>query len=307
MYSNNEQFKERRVRAVQQDVRKGGSELSRSALEDLCDYAEVCDVQDAGELKSELLDLAMQMQQARPSMLVLWNILQRWIERMSGMPADDLNLARDYAAEQARGLMSDSLQAVKKITQQVSAQMIPGSVIMVHSFSTTVMQILENLEGFECKVIMTESRPGIEGRRMARALSELKIPTTYITEAQISNFVRKADLVLMGADSVLVDGSVINKAGTSLLALAAREVKVPFWVVAESYKHSSRTVAETELEEMDADELQLPAIDFVTPRNIYFDVTSPQLVSAWIDEQGYRTDYARKSVPMPAGLLRDEA
>ncbi|MBB1486284.1 translation initiation factor eIF-2B [Oceanospirillum sediminis] len=305
MYSNNDQFKERRIRAVKEDVRKGGSELSRSALEDLLDYAEACDVADTNELKSELLDLAMQMQLARPSMLVLWNILQRWIERMSGMPMGDLAEARQFAAAQARDLATSSVQAVKKITQQVSPQIVPGSIIMVHSYSTTVMQILESIEGIECKVIMTESRPGIEGRRMARTLSELKIPTTYITEAQIGNFIYKADLVLMGADSVLVDGSVINKAGTYLMALAAREVRVPFWVVAESYKHSSRTVSETELEEMEADELQLPSIDFVTPRNVYFDVTPAELVSAWVDENGYRTSYSKPSEPMPAGLLKE--
>ncbi|WP_028300512.1 translation initiation factor eIF-2B [Oceanospirillum beijerinckii] len=304
MYRNNEQFKERRIRAIKEDVRKGGSELSRSALADIGDYAEACDVESAMELKAELTDLAMTIQQARPSMAVLWNILQHWIELMPGMPLDDLDSARQFAADQARMLSETSVRASKQITQQISPQVVPGSVVMVHSYSTTVMQILKSLQGSEFKVIMTESRPGIEGRRMARALSEMQVPTTYITEAQIGNFVRLADLVLIGADSVLQDGSVVNKAGTYLVALAAYDQSVPVWVVAESFKHSPTHADEVELEEMDPDELQLPEIDFINPRNIYFDITPAKLISAWIDENGYRTEFDQESKPMPAGLLK---
>lgn len=307
MYRNNEQFKERRIRAIKEDVRQGGSELSRSALADICDYADACDVDSATELKAELMDLAMQVQQARPSMAVLWNVLQRWIEQMAGMPLDNLNLAREFAADQARRLSETSELAGKQITQQVSPQVVPGSVVMVHSYSTTVMQILESLQGSEFKVIMTESRPGIEGRRLARKLSELQVPTTYITEAQIGTFMRYVDLVLIGADSVLQDGSVVNKAGTYLVALAAYDQEVPVWVTAESFKHTLTHADEVELEEMDADELQLPQIDFIRPRNIYFDITPAKLISAWIDENGYRTDFAQESKPMPAALLKPEA
>jgi translation initiation factor eIF-2B subunit delta len=307
MYRNNEQFKERRLRAIQEDVRKGGSELSRSALADLCDYAESCDVSTGMELKAELLDLAIQIQQARPSMAVLWNILQHWIELMPGMPLENLSEAREFAVKKAQVLSDTSEMAGKRITQQISPQVVPGSVIFIHSFSTTVMQVLESLEGSEFKVIMTESRPGIEGRRMARALSELKVPTTYITEAQIGNFMRFADLVLLGADSVLQDGSVVNKSGTYLVALAARESEVPVWVAAESFKQSSSHADEVELEEMDGDELQLPSIDFVRPRNVYFDITPAKLIDTWVDEQGYRTDFSQPSKEMPAGLLKEEA
>lgn len=307
MYRNNEQFKERRIRAIKEDVRKGGSELSRSALADVCDYADACDVKTAMELKAELMDLAMQAQQARPSMAVLWNVLQRWIELMSGMPLDDLDKARQFAADKARLLSETSERAGKQITQQISPQVVPGSVVMVHSYSTTVMQVLESLQGSEFKVIMTESRPGIEGRRMARKLSELQVPTTYITEAQIGIFMRFADLVLIGADSVLQDGSIVNKAGTYMIALAAHDQDVPVWVAAESFKHSPTHADEVELEEMDADELQLPEIDFIRPRNIYFDITPAKLISTWVDENGYRTEFDQESQPMPAGLLKPEA
>lgn len=305
MYINNDQFKERRIRAVKEDVRKGGSELSRSALEDLKEYANTCDAESPADLKNELMDLATQMQLARPSMAVLWNIIQRWIEQLAFMPLESMDGARQFAMEQAESLQQMSVQAGRAIVQQLSPQIPPGSVILVHSFSTTVLAILETLQTANCKVIMTEARPGIEGRRLARALSDFRIETTFIADAQIGCFISDADLVLLGADSVLEDGSVVNKAGTYLLALAAKDKGVPVFVVAESFKHSRRRADEIELEEVDADELQLPGTEFVHPRNIYFDVTPAHLVNCWIDESGARTQYTSESKAMPAGFLLD--
>ena len=305
MYINNDQFKERRIRAAKEDVRKGGSELSRSALEDLKEYSNTCDADSPADLKSELLDLAMQMQLARPSMAVLWNVMQRWIEQLENMPQDTMDAAREYGIEQAEMLQKMSLQAGKAIVQAMSPQIPPGSVILTHSYSTTVLAILETMQTADCRVIITEARPGIEGRRLARALSEMKIETTYITEAQLGCFIDQADVVLLGADSVLDDGSVVNKAGTYLVALAARDHAVPVFFVAESFKHSRRRADEIELEEMEADELQLPVIEFIHPRNIYFDVTPSRLISCWVDEAGARTDFSQASKAMPAGFLQD--
>ena len=304
MYINNDQFKERRIRAAKEDIRKGGSELSRSALEDLKEYANTCDAESPTDLKSELMDLAMQMQLARPSMAVLWNVMQRWIELLEGMPLDTMDAAREFGIEQAANLQAMSVSAGKSIVQLLSPQIPPGSVILTHSYSTTVLAVLESMQTAECRVIITEARPGIEGRRLARALSEMKIETTYITEAQLGNFIHYADFVLLGADSVLEDGAVVNKAGTYLVALAARDHNVPVLIAAEGFKHSHRLTSEIELEEMDADELQLPAVEFVRPRNIYFDITPARLISVWIDESGARTDFTQASKEMPADFLR---
>ena len=78
---------------------------------------------------------------------------------------------------------------------------------------------------------MSEARPLNEGVRTARRLAEKGVSVTLITDAQMGLFVREAEAVVVGADSVLPDGSLVNKIGTHLLALAAREAKVPFYVM----------------------------------------------------------------------------
>ncbi len=87
---------------------------------------------------------------------------------------------------------------------------------------------------------------------------------------------------------MLADGAVVNKVGTYLLALAARDHDLPFYVCFESFKRTTRTAAEISLEEMDPRELEPPELPGILARNVYFDVTPARLVSSWIDELGAR-------------------
>ncbi|MFO1422851.1 MAG: hypothetical protein U1F70_04220 [Candidatus Competibacteraceae bacterium] len=123
---------------------------------------------------------------------------------------------------------------------------------------------------------------------MAERLSAWRAPTTYITDAQMGLFVARADAVLVGADSVLADGTVVNKAGTGQNTLAARDQGVPFHVCCESFKWREPDQPVPELEEMAPTELGMPDWPAVTVRNVYFDLTPARLVSTWIDEAGVR-------------------
>jgi len=49
--------------------------------------------------------------------------------------------------------------------------------------------------------------------------------------------------LLVGADAITSNGALINKIGTSQVALAARAFGVPFYVAAETYKFSPYTLA----------------------------------------------------------------
>ncbi len=74
--------------------------------------------------------------------------------------------------------------------------------------------------------------------------------------------------------------------GSYLLALAARDCGVPFYVCFESFKRTSRNAEEFELEEMDPAELSPPDLPGILVRNVYFDITPARLVTAWVDENG---------------------
>ena len=89
-----------------------------------------------------------------------------------------------------------------------------------------------------------------------------------------------------------VNGAVVNKIGTSQIALSAHEARTRFLVAAETYKFAPRTIIGEfiEIEERDGAEL-LPApiaktLPHVTARNPVFDVTPPEYVDLIMTEEG---------------------
>jgi len=144
-------------------------------------------------------------------------------------------------------------------------------------------------------VIVTEGRPRYEGRDTARILSQQGIVVTLITDAQADIFMPQCDSVVVGADSVLADGDVLNKAGTALLGWSAQGYHVPFYVLCETLKISSQRWQDGAehrqenlalLEEKEGTEVLDFPINGVTARNFYFDRTPHQLIAQVITEQG---------------------
>ena len=88
------------------------------------------------------------------------------------------------------------------------------------------------------------------------------------------------------ADSVLADGSLINKSGTLMLAATARCFDVPFYACCDGFKLRAAHMPDLVLEEMDAAELGAPGWPGIDIANCYFDLTPPRLISAIITENG---------------------
>lgn len=276
------------IAEIRADRARGASELARRCLAILAEAARALPATDAVDLRERLLALAAELAVARPSMAPVQNLLRRWREECGIDAGMDLSLARRLAAERAEILIAASRRAVTECAAQAARLLGPGRTVMTHSLSSTVAEVCRLLKDDGLRMIVTESRPLEEGGRLAERLSAWRVPTVYITDAQMGLFVAQADAVLVGADSVLADGAVINKAGTGLLALAAGERGVPFYVCCESFKWRGAGESPPELEEMAPAELGAPGWPGVTVRNVYFDLTPARLVAAWIDETGPR-------------------
>ena len=273
---------------IRHDRTHGASELARRCLLILAEAARAQPAGSVAELREGLLALNAELARTRPSMAPIQNLLCRWREALTFDARTDLAVARRMAVERAESLIAVSRQAVTDCAARTTNLLGPGRTVMTHSLSSTVVEVCRLLADQGVRMIVTESRPLMEGRQLAERLSTWGVPTTLITDAQMGLFVAEADAVLVGADSVLADGAVVNKAGTYLLALAARDQGIPFYVCCESFKWCGVGQPPPELEEMAAAEMEAPDWSGVTVRNVYFDLTPARLVSAWIDETGVR-------------------
>ncbi len=107
------------------------------------------------------------------------------------------------------------------------------------------------------------------------------------------------NVVLCGADRICADGGLVNGIGTFMIAVTARRLKVPFYVLCETLKFDRQLMsADVDLEEKESTELAPPGTlpDGVTVRNPYFDITPSELITAIITEKG-RLKTRRQKLP----------
>ncbi len=276
------------------DREQGASELARQALRILAESAAVAPAASRDELLSRLQQQAERLIAARPSMVPVYNLLQQWLRAVEESEETELPPLRTAAALAAEELIGRSRNAVAEVARRAAHYLGPGRTLFTHSLSSTVAAVFQQLREQSVQAIITESRPLQEGFLLAGELSEQGIPATLISEAQIGLFIGEADAVIMGADSLLPDGSLVNKAGSYLAALAAEDQDVPFYVCCESFKRCSPDMGELILEEMEAAELGAPRFHGVEVRNRYFDITPARLISGWIDEYKVHFSWVRR-------------
>lgn len=269
----------------------GASELARQGLQIMMESALHAEAEDTRELLRLLNERVYKLIATRPSMAPLYNLLERWRDDIEKIKDFGLVSFREKAAQLAASLVDSSTVAVEVAAANACELIGDKRTIITHSLSSTVLAVFRRLACKEVRAIISESRPLYEGYKLAASLSEWSIPTMLITDAQLGLFVEQADLVLVGVDSLLADGSAVNKVGTYSLAATAFDLGVPFYVCCESFKQRSTCMNDIYLEEMEPVELSAPGWPGVTVRNIYFDITPARLITAWITEQGIRKEW----------------
>ncbi len=280
------EFRRLHRRELIDDRINGASRLARQALDSLGEFAASCSATDVDELRRACLDFAEELQYARPSMAPIYTLVERWATEVARLPDEDMEAFRRAAARFAQELTDTSLRAVDEIAARAARLIGQDAIVITHSLSSTAQATLRELAPMGAHAIVTEARPGLEGHRQALHLDHLCMPVWFITDAQIGHFARFASVALVGADALLRDGAVVNKAGTCLLAMAARRHDIPFYVCCESFKKAPYTSAQFDLEAADPQELDAPWGRNITPYNIYFDITPAELIDAWIHEDG---------------------
>ena len=143
-------------------------------------------------------------------------------------------------------------------------------------------------DGKNFSVICTETRPAFQGRITAREMVELGIQTMFIVDSAARSYMGDVDLVVVGADAITSEGNVVNKIGTSSIAVLANEARKPFYVVSELLKFDPETLngAYERIEQRNPSEVWNEAPKNLSVRNPAFDVTPSRYIHGLICEEG---------------------
>lgn len=136
-----------------------------------------------------------------------------------------------------------------KINKKVLKLIKNRDVIFTHCHSSTVVNALiyAKKKGRKFEVYNTETRPLFQGRKTFRELRKSKVKVTMFVDsaARIAMLGKqggkKVDKVFLGADALQKNG-VVNKVGSAMFARIAFENKIPVYVLADSWKYSSKKV-----------------------------------------------------------------
>lgn len=112
----------------------------------------------------------------------------------------------------------------------------PHRRVLTHSASRACREALLGWWQPGREVVVTESRPQREGVELARDLAGAGLRATLISDAAAGLFVPRCEAVLVGADAIGGEDQLVNKVGTRLIAMAAREAGVPCYAVAQTHK-----------------------------------------------------------------------
>ncbi|NJD53105.1 MAG: ribose 1,5-bisphosphate isomerase [Candidatus Methanoperedens sp.] len=269
---------------------RGAGRIARAAAAELRDYSKRIRTQNLEEFNKKMTEAAWLLISTRPTAVSLPNAV-RAVMKYKGNSIDE---AKANIKELADGFILNSETAVLKIGEIGAHRIRDGDTIMTHCNSSAAISIMAaaHKHGKNITVIATESRPRWQGHLTIRQLDETGIKTSLIVDSAVRYFMKEADLVVMGADAVTANGSVINKIGTSQLALAAHEARKNVIIAAETYKFSPKSLLGEliEIEERNSSEViadeKLREFSNVSVKNPAFDVTPREYIDLICTEVG---------------------
>ncbi|MFW9987222.1 MAG: translation initiation factor eIF-2B [Candidatus Odinarchaeota archaeon] len=283
---------------------QGASNVAISAIEFLSNYAKriKCDnIETCFKKLYEAQDILMNTRPTEPAMKNGLKFIMNKIEQEKD------SIIYEYISDiidKYKNVYSDMLQNSKKKIAEIGSRRIPSSSqkfnVMTHCHSSLVTGILleAKKQDKNFKVINTETQPRLQGRKTAKNLLEAGIEVIHVVDSAMRWAVRhyQVDLILIGADSITSEGTIINKIGSRLLALVAHEEHVPFYVASPLLKYNPETnlgILET-IEMRDPQEIWKDPPEGIKILNPAFETVSRRYIDGLITEAGI---FASSHVP----------
>jgi len=227
----------------------------------------------------------------------IWKILENY-------PDNPQNLS-ELVIEEAKLMAQEDINVNKSIGKYGATLLNDGDTVLTHcnagslatvQYGTALAPVRAAIEeGKKISVIADETRPRLQGARLtAYECHYDKIPINVIsdTSSGLVMMLGKVNKIIVGTDRVTSD-AVFNKIGTYLVALAAKDNDIPFYVAAPTSTLSlTETIEDVTIEQRDSSEVSkvLGKVQIVPEGveclNYAFDITPFRLVTGIITEDG---------------------
>lgn len=271
---------------------KGGSDIGVAAARSFVLYVKDSNEKDKLQLENARI-FAEKIKALKPSMGTVHNVIDellKILENNSDSPSNSFDAMDEYVTQYQKGIQ-DSLISMANIAAR---RIEDGDCILTHSYTRSVLLAFEKAmeSGKKISVYCPESRPLKEGAYLAKLLSQRGVATTLISDAAVARYMPNVSKVIVGADGIYVDGTVINKMGTLGVTIIAQKYNKPVYVLSISAKlflpslDGRKLVMESrpEGELMDVDVLKRNPN--LTVENVFFEEVPPEAITYLVTEKG---------------------
>jgi len=220
---------------------QGATAVAKNSVIALKNYGLNIKINNLLKWKEEIKSASKYLSSARPTEPMAQNGLKFVLETIKKEKPQNVIQAKNYLKKAA----NDFLILIEDISLNIIAlgktEIKNNENILTHCHSYLVEQILIQAKkaGKNFKVFNTETRPLFQGHITAKKLLKAKIPVTMVTDSSaaflISSYSGKRltmNKIILGADAILSDGSVINKIGSFGIGSSAKEENVPLYIAA---------------------------------------------------------------------------
>ncbi|MEM4271975.1 MAG: hypothetical protein QXH30_00105, partial [Candidatus Bilamarchaeaceae archaeon] len=245
-------------------------------------------------IKADIVKAVFALSAARPTEPMLRNYLGKSIAfaavEAARLGPKETARFRKLVAEKNLQIVREMDADLERLKKHGAALLADGMNIVTHCHSSTVTGVIisAHRQGKRIKVFACETRPRFQGRITAAELAKAGVDVTLSVDMGVDKHLRKADIVLVGADAITATGDLINKVGTSALAHLARMHEVSFFSCAETYKYDPLTKygVREKIEERGKEEVWEKPPRGVKISNPAFDATAARYINGYITEVG---------------------
>ncbi len=287
-----------RVEKLARDIKalriQGARNIAKSAVLGLNYAISDSKAKNIDGLKADMIKAVFALSAARPTEPMLRNYLGKSIA-FAGAEASSLRIGdvakfRRLVSEKNLQMVKEMDEDLEKLKRHGSALISDGMTIVTHCHSSTVTGVIisAHKQGKKLEVFACETRPRFQGRITAAELAKAGVNVTLSVDMAADRHLKKADLVLVGADAITATGDLINKVGTSGLAHLAHLHDVSFFSCAETYKYDplTRYGVREKIEERGPEEVWDAPARRVKITNPAFDATAARYIDGYITEVG---------------------
>jgi ribose 1,5-bisphosphate isomerase len=282
------------IRIAAEKIRKlqvqGARNVAIAAVKAIQTQAELTKAKNKIQFLFELREAQTIFVASRETEPLMRNAIRWIITQAQAVKTEKVETLRQNVVANANQFLKDLEDSKEHIAEIGANRIHDNSVVFTHCHSSTVTCLLAKAkaDGKNIKVTCTETRPAYQGRITANELVGLGIETTFIVDSAARSFMENIDIVIVGADAITSEGNVVNKIGSSTIAVLAHEARVPFYVVSELLKFDPETLnGECEkIEQRSPNEVWKEAPPKLIVRNPAFDVTSNRYIHGLICEEG---------------------